>query len=130
MKIRVRASDIAAGIAGECHGCPVAIALQRATKDSEASVTQINFVLYLCVWSQYIVAPVEVREFVLRFDSIRRNEDDQRPLIKSLPPAKRPKPIIFEVPEIGASEWRERCYGCDELRDPEELDAEGICREC
>jgi hypothetical protein len=117
IKVNVTAKDIKAGEAAECYRCPVAIALQRATKDREARVVSVDWRLYLVVWCRYIAAPVEVRDFVIDFD--HRSEDDSPP-----------KPFRFTLPPLADEPWEEECYGCEELFSPNELDDEGYCKEC
>lgn len=45
MKINVTAKDIRMGIRGNCLKCPIAIALKRAFKAKEVTVTTITFLV-------------------------------------------------------------------------------------
>ena len=64
MKIEVTQQDISEGTPGVCMECPIALAVQRATGDKDASVTpQIVW-----VGGTFYVLPVTAREFIRKFD--------------------------------------------------------------
>lgn len=127
-KISVSAADIAAGRAGDCFRCPVAIALARATGDGEANVYERDFEMWIEVGGRHTRAPHEVREFVHGFDGQPRTEDG-RPDTghEDYDP---PGPFEFELPDRDGPEWQGRCYCCEELFAPSELDDEGFCQGC
>jgi Zn finger protein HypA/HybF involved in hydrogenase expression len=111
--IRVLQEDIDAGDLGDCYRCPVALALQRATGDMEAEIYQTSDGLRLKVGGASIVAPDAVRHFVHQFDDGEVCE-----------------PFTFEIPRPSDPQWREECYGCEELFAPADLDSEGYCASC
>jgi hypothetical protein len=111
--VSVTAEDIAAGKAGDCYRCPVAIALARVTGDRESHVYGQDWMMWIDVGGRTIQAPYEVEEFVRGFDD-----------------RKSPGPFDFELPDLDDPAWRERCCRCEELFAPSELDDEGVCPEC
>jgi hypothetical protein len=126
--VKVTADDIAAGVAGDCARCPVALALVRSTGDNEVLIYERDWELWIEVWGRHILAPHNVREFIRAFDRQPRTDDghldtDQ---LGCIPPG----PFKFELPDIQDPKWQERCYYCEELFDPEELDDEGVCDDC
>jgi hypothetical protein len=129
IRARVTTNDIRAGIAGDCHSCPGALALSRATKDTEPRISERGYDgLFVCVWGQWLEAPWELREFVRAFDALERGEDGKPTL-----PAKLDgdlAPFSFELPPLGSPPWKEECYCCENLFDPGELDDEGYCPDC
>jgi hypothetical protein len=128
VRVIVTEEDIAAGIGGNCHRSPVAIAMARDTGDSEANVHEQDWMLRVEVWGRSMLAPYKVRKFVREFDALPRTEDGR--LDDSNKDFVMPKPFKFELPEIQHPDWEERCYRCEELFDPSELDDEGTCEEC
>lgn len=128
MRVRVTKNDIATGKAGDCFRCAVAMAVQRATGDTEANVVEIDYVFHIHAHSRYIPVPWSVRSFLVEFDhDLRRNEDGT--VILS-PTATSVKPFVFSLPSFSSREWKEKCYGCEQLFDVKELDDEGNCPEC
>lgn len=128
-RIRITKADLAAGEAGNCFRCPVAVALQRATKDDHANVYERDWMTYIQVGALHLLAPYQVSNFVHAVDHAKRDEGGH-PIIESLMPHERPKPFAFTLPPWKSPEWKESCYGCEELFQPEELDDEGNCEEC
>lgn len=126
--VRVTKAHIANGEAGDCFKCAVALALAKATGDDEANVYENDWTMYLHVWSRHIVAPYEVRQFVYDFDGQPRREDGRIDLDDEQ--CEPPKPFAFTLPPLSDPEWQERCYQCEELFDPSELDDEGVCKAC
>lgn len=120
--------DIHNGIAGDCHRCAIALALQRDTKDEEANVTEIDFISYLSCWGRFIIAPCEVQAFIWEFDRLPREEGKRPKLPDVLPESLRP--FSFVLPDMGHEDWKSLCYECEELCDPQELDDEGCCKSC
>lgn len=126
--VSVTAEDIAEGVAGDCHSCPVARALIRATKDTEPMVYEHDWSLYLKVWSRSIQAPQKVRDFVNAFDGQPRTIDG---LIDTDDPDYTPmEPFGFTLPDQDDPEWQESCCNCGDLFDASELDDEGYCEDC
>lgn len=113
LTITITPADIAAGDRSNCFRCPAAIAVARATGDSEANVYDADFSLWIEAHSRHIRAPWEVREFVRSFDGECR-----------------PSPLTFTLPDLSNPAWKERCYCCEELHGGGELDDEGVCLEC
>jgi hypothetical protein len=116
IKVKVKREHIRKGIAHDCHRCPVVLAIADAIPDSEpmlyedmADGTRID------VCGRTIRAPHEVFDFMVDFDHGRKCDV---------------APFSFELPDLDDREWQEKCYHCEELFDPEELDDEGCCPEC
>lgn len=128
MQITLTEHDIHKGVAGDCRQCAIALALQRATKDEEANVTEIEHVLYLSCWGRYIAAPWQVQRFIWEFDKLPREEDKKPKLPDILPKSLRP--FSFVLPDMGREDWKALCYECEQLCDPDELDDEGCCKSC
>lgn len=129
IRARITAKDIASGVAGNCHSCPVAISLDRATGDTEAMVYERDWQMHLRVHGRVILAPYEVAKFVRDFDDMPRT-DDGRIDTTAEAYGDRPKPFAFILPSLDDPEWKEECYGCEQLFDASELDDEGYCGEC
>lgn len=127
--IRVTLDDILHGEAGQCHQCAVARALQRRFPDSDANVYERDWVTWIQVWAVHVEAPWKVIQFTRQFDQLPRNSDGTLAL-DMIPKVERPKPFKFTVPVWKDRQWRERCYGCEELVDPKDLDDEQYCPEC
>jgi hypothetical protein len=130
MKIRVTTQDIRRGVACDCFNCPVAEALQRATKDRESRIVSHDWNLMIVVNGRWLLADDAVADFVHAFDDLspRRNEAHRPELPKRLPPNIRP--FTFTIPPLDDPEWQEECYGCEELFAPAELDDQGYCTNC
>ena len=128
IKVSVTAEDILEGVCGDCHRCAVALALSRASGDDEANVYERDWTLYLEVHGRHIPAPFEVSQFVRTFDSQPRT--DGGAVDFDAVDCEPPSPFDFELPPFDGGDWQERCYHCEELFDDEELDDEGICKEC
>lgn len=128
-RVSVTAAHIAAGKAGDCSRCPVALALTEATGDTEASVSEVEWELRINVHGRTILPPGEVRQFVRDFDDQPRREDD-RTLDTAHKDYRPPEPFEFELPALDDPEWQEHCYCCEEIFDVAELDDEGVCEEC
>lgn len=124
LKVHVTAEDIREGVAGDCFSCAVARAVERATGDDHANLYRRDYVLYIEAWSRSVEAPPEVCRFVTAFDDTPEGETPAdwygRPL----------EPFAFELPHAKSREWKERCYGCEELFAPSKLDDDGCCPAC
>jgi hypothetical protein len=113
MHIVVTPEDIAVGLKGDCYRCPVALALERVTGDTDANIFQQGYTLWIEAWSRCIPAPYPVLRFIRDFDDEVQVQS-----------------FAFDLPEQSDPEWKERCYGCEEFVEPSELDDEGFCQEC
>lgn len=111
--VDVTADDIAKGDRRDCYRCAVSLAVNRAVPDADTSVYQMDWNLWVQVFHLHIAAPVDVAQFVRDFDGLTGGE-----------------PFQFELPPFESAEWKERCYTCEELVQPSELDDEGNCRSC
>jgi hypothetical protein len=135
--VKVTKRLIRQGRACDCYFCPVAEALQHATKDEEASVVSRDWQLYLHVWGRYMLAPFEVTAFVHAYDDLNPSGPvdpwDRRlgymPAVPKILP-KELSPFMFEIPDMNDPEWQEECHQCEQLFDAKELDDEGYCLEC
>jgi len=126
-RVRVTRKDIREGKAGDCFRCAVGRALHRATGDDHANVYVRDWTMYIEVWSRHIMSPDGVRQFVNEYDDLPRTADGKVFLPNSMPDSL--KPFAFDLPPPGDPDWQERCYGCEGLFQPAELD-EGCCVEC
>jgi hypothetical protein len=129
IKVNVTVADIRAGIADNCHLCPIALALHRATKDDHARVSQLDYDLGIYVWAGVIPAPYQVRRFVMAFDDLHHRNAGKPKLPKRLKGTDF-EPFSFEIPDIDSPEWKEECCECEHPFDRSELDDEGRCEEC
>jgi hypothetical protein len=128
IKVSVTAEDMDQGIIGDCYECAVALALNRATGDTESMVYEHDFSIYLKVNFRSISAPYEVRSFVHDFDAQPRTEDNH---VDTAHPDYEPlKPFDFELPDQDKPEWLEGCQDCGELFEASELGDEGCCEDC
>jgi hypothetical protein len=121
-------------IAGSCFDCVIAVALQQATGDTEASVVEDDSVYYLVVWGRNMEAPHRVAEFIGAFDSLPRVLDSWCPegaeaivpevLTEAL------APFDFELPPLTDSDWKESCHHCWAFVEQADVDDDGVCGEC
>jgi hypothetical protein len=127
-KVQVTAIHIRTGIAGDCHRCAVALAVNEAIEDADCGVVEVDWMIHLIIQSRYIVAPVAVRQFVNAIDAVERKESGRPKLPRKLP--EDIAPFEFTLPPFNDPAWKEECNGCECLFDPAELDDEGVCEEC
>jgi len=125
-RVRVTRADCRTGEPGECFRCAVALALQRATGDSEAHVYESGWDgrMMLEVHARHIPAPISVRNFIWEFDDLLLRPDGRAIGADEL---RRP---VFTLPPLSDSEWQEECGCCQELLPPADLDDEGTCPDC
>lgn len=130
IKVSVTAEDIAEGRAGNCHDCPVALAVLRAVgdTDTEVSVYDHDWVTYIQVGGRCIPAPHRVAAFISQFDMQPRLKDMRAN--RADPKYKVLLPFDFDLPGDDDPDWREHCYHCNELFEPAALDGEGVCKGC
>lgn len=127
-KVDVTAKDIRQGVPGDCFGCAVALALQRATGDVNARVVDHDCQLHVEVNGRWIVPPHKATDFAVDFDHLPRTRSGRARLPSPLPEELRP--FSFELPPLDDPVWEEECYGCEQLFAPKTLDYEGRCEEC
>lgn len=107
IKVQVTKQDIDSGVFRDCHLCPVAIALARATGDDHAAVINHDYMIWLKAWSGYTLAPQSVQDFVWGFDTGKSDIG----------------PFEFEIPPINDNKsWKYSCGGCESLFFDGELD--------
>jgi hypothetical protein len=110
-RVRVTKKDCKRGEKRSCFRCPVALALQRATGDSEANVFEMDWQLYLEACGRLALAPQQVVQFIWDKDA----DLD-------------PEPISFDLPPI--KDWKEKCCQCQDIFEQVDLDRKGFCEEC
>lgn len=115
INVTVTAADIADGKANDCFRCPVALAVARATGDSEANVYERDWEFWIEAHGRNTKTPCCVADFVSNFD----RKEDGEPL---------PSSFSFSLPDWG--DWLERCYRCESFCSDDELDDDGVCEEC
>jgi hypothetical protein len=127
-KIRITEDHIRTGIAGDCHRCAIALAVNEAIEDADCGIVEVDSMIYLIIQSRYLIAPVAVRKFVNAIDELEREADGRPKLPPELP--EELAPFEFTLPPFDDPAWKEECNGCEFLFDPAELDDEGVCEEC
>jgi hypothetical protein len=127
-KVRVTATLIRTGLAGDCHRCAVALAVAEATGDDECMMAEVDWLLRLSVWGRWIAVPYEVRRFVHAVDGLRRKADGRPKLPRRL--AEELAPFEFTLPAFDDPAWDEQCERCGAIFDPAEIDDEGRCEDC
>lgn len=126
IEVSVTAADIAAGVAGDCHRCAVALALARATGDAEANVYDCHWQIWLEAHGRHVQAPPAAAAFVNAFDALRRLPNGRvDPGVSGAP-----GPLAFPLPDLDDPAWRERCCHCENLFVSAELDEAGACAAC
>jgi hypothetical protein len=128
--VTVSEKHIREGVAGNCHRCPVALAILEAIgdRDCDPMLLEVEWEPYLVVWGRYLRAPQKVRDFLYAFDSFFRNSRGEPKLPKKLTDDL--APFTFSLPSQSDLQWEESCYRCERLFDPSELDEDGVCEEC
>jgi hypothetical protein len=84
-KIRITEDHIRTGIAGDCHRCAIALAVNEAIEDADCGIVEVDSMIYLIIQSRYLIAPVAVRKFVNAIDELEREADGRPKLPPELP---------------------------------------------
>jgi hypothetical protein len=128
--VKVLAKRIRKGIAGDCHGCPVAKAILETLSERhcEPQLVDIEWVTYVVVWGRYLPAPAAVREFMWAFDSLPRTKAGRAKLPKKL--AGDLAPFSFTLPPFESGDWLDSCSRCGRVFEESELNGDGACHDC
>jgi hypothetical protein len=131
--VSVTEKHIREGLSGDCFFCAVALAVQEATGDSEASVVDTRYEgLWVLAHGRSTKLPFcPAGQLVWAFDNHETVGGGclRLKLGPELPPDL--QPLTFELPDLDdKEEWQPDCYECGERYPEAELDEEGVCEHC
>lgn len=137
IRVEVTQDDIDQGCAKNMDCCPVARALERASRPyfgiamADGSRSGSGRVFRAQDWNLYIgfghlilPAPPEVESFVELFDDYDPGYSENEITADMI------KPFAFELPDLRSKEWTEECQECHFFFPPKKLDDDSHCNEC
>jgi hypothetical protein len=114
IKVSVTQEDINNGIPRDAFGCPVVLAIKRATSSTSVEVDGE----FIIVDERRVTAPCSVDAFVTDFDGTSLRV---KPVVAE---------FVFELPDQNSPDWTVRCASCNEYVPAADLNEDGLCSVC